>query len=124
MIGIAVDGAVRLAGVADAAAQRAGAAGSHTRGTLERALPGEWLALFLTVVAIAVVGGAILVAARVSHGRMVARRRNRRPAQLLLAQRLATQRASARRMSGQRATAQRMSTQGLSAQRESTRSMA
>ena len=53
-------------------------AGAHgVRGTLEQALPGEWVALVLTLVAIAVVGAAILVATCLGHGRTVARRRAR-----------------------------------------------
>lgn len=71
MIWSAGDGAVRLAS----------AAGSRTYGTLERALPGEWVALVLTLVVIAAVGAAILVATRVEHGRVVARRRARRSGQ-------------------------------------------
>ena len=65
------DGAVRLA---------TAAAGSRTHGTLEQALPGEWAALLLTLVVIAVVGGAVLVATRVEHGRVVTQRRARRSA--------------------------------------------
>ena len=71
MIWSAGDGAVRLAS----------AAGSRTRGTLEQALPGEWVALVLTLVVIAAVGAAVLVATRVEHGRVVARRRARRSGQ-------------------------------------------
>jgi hypothetical protein len=71
MIWNAGDGAVRVA---------AAAAGPRARGTLEQALPGEWAALVLTLVAIALVGAAILVAACLGHERVVARRRARRSA--------------------------------------------
>jgi heme exporter protein D len=63
-------GAVRLAA----------AAGQRAHGNLERALPGEWVALVLTLVAIAVLGAGILLATRVEHGRVVARRRARQSA--------------------------------------------
>ena len=66
MIWSAGDGTVRLA---------AAVAGRRTHGTLEQALPGEWVALVLTLVVIAAVGAAVLVATRVEHGRVVARRR-------------------------------------------------
>ena len=72
MIWSAGDGTVRLV---------AAAAGRRTHGTLEQALPGEWVALVLTLIVIAAVGAVILVATRVEHGRVVARRRARRPAQ-------------------------------------------
>jgi uncharacterized membrane protein len=64
------DGAVRLAS----------AAGSRTYGNLERALPGEWVALVLTLIVIAAVGAVVLVATRVEHGRVVAQRRARQSA--------------------------------------------
>jgi hypothetical protein len=49
-----------------------GAAG--TRGSLESALPGEWAALFITLVVIAVVGAAVLVATFLRHERVLRRR--------------------------------------------------
>ncbi len=69
MIWSAGDGVVRLA-----------AAGPRARGTLEQAFPGEWAALVLTLVAIALVGAGILVATCLGHERVVTRRRARRSA--------------------------------------------
>lgn len=63
-------------GAATASGPRAVPRGSN----LEQALPGEWLALILTLVVIAAIGAAILVATRVAHARTVARRNARRPA--------------------------------------------
>ena len=82
MIWVAGDSAVRLAGTASAAAEhiRTAAAGSRAHGTLERALPGEWAALVLTLAAIALVGTGILVATCLGHERVVARRRARQSA--------------------------------------------
>ena len=77
------DGVVRLAVAAGGrpgpgAGSGAGGAAHSVRGTLEQSLPGEWAALVLTFVVIAVVGAAILVATCVWHERVVARRRARR----------------------------------------------
>ena len=41
---------------------------------LESALPGEWAALVMTVMVAGLVGGMVLLAARVQHGRDLARR--------------------------------------------------
>ncbi|MBS2964926.1 hypothetical protein KGA66_17855 [Actinocrinis puniceicyclus] len=58
------------------AVTRAGTRGA--RGGLERALPGEWAALVVTLVVIAAVGAAILVATCLAHERVIAKRRARR----------------------------------------------
>jgi hypothetical protein len=56
------------------ATERGAGSGAGATGELERALPSEWAALFVVLVALAVVGAGILAVTCVRHERVVARR--------------------------------------------------